>query len=334
MLRVHFTSTDLARTRVMETPDPMWEIVLSVHMLHARYARVEFADWRHRVRRDLHRHGLARATRTLTALAPDGSYFPDFLTPPEGLLGVADGIEAVVATPVAQVRRELTILHERTPTPAWTWEVADRPARTDLGRMLHDYHRRAITPYWATMCDRAAVDRAARTRGMRAGGVPALLDSFRPHMRWRPPVLEVDSPVDRDLHLEGRGITLIPSHFCWNRPVPIANPELPPTLVYPMARDPRWLAPAPPAPADHPLARLMGPTRAAILRAAATGPNTTEIARRLDVSRATVSEHTAVLREAGLITSHRHDNNVLHVLTTLGAALLDHGDDHGDERGV
>jgi hypothetical protein len=97
-------------------------------------------------------------------------------------------------------------------------------------------------------------------------------------------VLEVKSPVDRDLHLEGRGLTLIPSHFCWNGPVPIANPELLPTLVYPIGRDPRWFAPTPPRPDDNPLARLMGQTRAAILRATTTGPNTTEIARKLNIS--------------------------------------------------
>jgi DNA-binding transcriptional ArsR family regulator len=324
MLRIHFTSTDLARTQVMETPDPMWEMVLSVHMLHARYALIEFADWRHQVRRDLRRHDLARTTQTLAALAPDGSYFPDFLTPSEGLLGVEEGIEAVVATSSTQVRRELTILHERIPTPSWTWEVVDHPARDDLGRELGRYHRRAIAPYWSTMCDRAAVDRATRTRALRTGGVPALLNSFRPHMRWTSPVLEVNSPVDRDLHLEGRGLTLIPSHFCWNRPVPIANPELPPTLVYPIGRDPQWFDPTPPKTHDNPLARLVGPTRAAILRATTTGPNTTEIARRLDISRATVSQHTAILREAGLITSHRHNNNVLHVITALGTSLLSH----------
>ena len=45
------------------------------------------------------------------------------------------------------------------------------------------------------------------------------------------------------------------------------------------------------------------------------------------MSRATVSEHTAILREAGLITSHRHNNNVLHVITALGRCYRNEGDD-------
>jgi DNA-binding transcriptional ArsR family regulator len=73
---------------------------------------------------------------------------------------------------------------------------------------------------------------------------------------------------------------------------------------------------------DSALARLIGATRAAILQATTTGPNTTEIARLLGVSPATVSEHTAILREAGLIRSRRHDNNMLHLITPLGVALL------------
>jgi hypothetical protein len=40
------------------------------------------------------------------------------------------------------------------------------------------------------------------------------------------------------------------------------------------------------------------------------------------VSAANASHHTTVLRDSGLIASHRHANTVLHTLTPLGAALL------------
>ncbi|WP_330262390.1 helix-turn-helix domain-containing protein [Streptomyces griseorubiginosus] len=67
---------------------------------------------------------------------------------------------------------------------------------------------------------------------------------------------------------------------------------------------------------------LLGATRAAVLRASATGSTTTEAAHRVGVTPTTASHHTAVLRDAGLITSHRHANTVLHTLTPLGVALL------------
>lgn len=41
-------------------------------------------------------------------------------------------------------------------------------------------------------------------------------------LRRRPPVLEVACPrqaEDRDLRLNGRGLTLVPSYFNWGEPV-------------------------------------------------------------------------------------------------------------------
>lgn len=91
-------------------------------------------------------------------------------------------------------------------------------------------------------------------------------------------------------------------------------------LLYPLHHRP---ATSPDA-GSPPLHALLGPTRAAILRASASGSTTTEAARRAGVTPTTASHHTGVLRDAGLIASHRHANTVLHTLTPLGAALLDH----------
>jgi DNA-binding transcriptional ArsR family regulator len=72
------------------------------------------------------------------------------------------------------------------------------------------------------------------------------------------------------------------------------------------------------------LANLLGRTRASVLTAIADGVVTTgALARRLDVSSAAVSQHTAVLREAGLITTRRHHSSVLHNPTQVGLTLLD-----------
>lgn len=354
MLRIHFTGADLIRTQVAAGPDPLWECVFSLQILRARYGRFAFAEWRTRVRGELRaarracqergtpapgpwRAAGARATHRLLPLVPDASYFPDFLTPPEGLLGLEAGIEAVTATPAARIGHELGILHDRVGAPEWARELSGRSARprAALGRMLADYHRLAVAPYWPRILARARTDRAVRTRALHAGGPEALLRTFRPGMRWTPPVLGLPShPVDRDLHLGGRGLLLIPSHFCWGRPVPLADPELPPTLVYPMERDPLWLdgeratGAVPPEPPR--LARLLGGTRAAVLRAVAvaaptSGATTTGLAARLGVSPSAVSQQTTVLREAGLLTSRRHANCVFHHLTPLGEALLGEG---------
>ncbi|GIE93000.1 ArsR/SmtB family transcription factor [Paractinoplanes rishiriensis] len=59
-----------------------------------------------------------------------------------------------------------------------------------------------------------------------------------------------------------------------------------------------------------------------MLESIGDGRTTTELARRLGVSAASISQHTAVLREARLIHTSRVGKAVLHTMTPLGSALL------------
>ncbi|WP_143576726.1 ArsR/SmtB family transcription factor, partial [Streptomyces acidiscabies] len=65
--------------------------------------------------------------------------------------------------------------------------------------------------------------------------------------------------------------------------------------------------------------------RAAVLRAVVAGHGVTsaELARRAEVSPATVSHHTTLLRDAGLITTRREGPHAHHFPTPLGAHLAD-----------
>ena len=139
-------------------------------------------------------------------------------------------------------------------------------------------------------------------------------------LRWRAPVLEADYPVDRDLHLDGRGLLLQPSYFCRGTPVVYRDPQLPPVLVYPVTHPRRPGRRA----SRRPLARpsFVGHTRSAVLQAIGDGCTTSELARRAGVSMASASQHACVLREAGLVPTLRHGSAVLHTLTPLGGALL------------
>ncbi|WP_052424163.1 ArsR/SmtB family transcription factor [Nonomuraea candida] len=112
----------------------------------------------------------------------------------------------------------------------------------------------------------------------------------------------------------------MPSHFCQGTPVAIADPALPPVLVYPIHRGDHETSFVPDR--EAPLARLLGHSRALILRATATGMTTGELARLAAVSPATASHHLAVLRDSGLISTVRGAGRTLHTLTPAGAALL------------
>jgi len=59
-----------------------------------------------------------------------------------------------------------------------------------------------------------------------------------------------------------------------------------------------------------------------VLELVAEGSTTTAMAAGLGISAAAVSQHLAVLRQAGLVVSVRTGNFVHHGLTGLGRSLL------------
>jgi len=325
VLRVHFDTEDLARTRIAANIDQLWEIVLSMHVLQSRAPNLVFEPWW----RDVHaRPGLRGTVTLLNSVNPPGSpYFPDFLTPFDEYGDLGSGIETVLRTPVRRLRNELVLLAEHRKLPTWVGALAEgrATALNRLGGWLREYHEQAIGPYEASIGRALAAHRAACARTLVTGGWDAVFAGLAPSMRWAAPVLEVDYPVDRDLVLAGRGLLLVPSFFCWRTPVMLADPELPPVLVYPIPHAPPWLGNPDPSGERAVPAALLGVTRTAVLEALDRESTTLELARRVGVAPATISHHTGVLREAGLILTTRVANLALHSLTDLGRALLDGG---------
>ncbi|MEV1055024.1 winged helix-turn-helix domain-containing protein [Streptomyces sp. NPDC049887] len=319
MLRIHFTGEDLARVRMAARPDVLWEAILSFHRLRDRRGATVFGEWRTETRARLNGE-----TRLLAALVPQRGYFPDFLTPPEALEGLEEGLEAVRATPVRRLGAELALLAAERPHSVLTGrlaglaEGADGPMDRLVGA-LRSYHRSAIEPYWPHVQAAVEADRAVRGRALLDGGADELLASLPPMLRWRAPVLEADYPVDRELRLEGRGLLLQPSYFCRGTPVVRRDPDLPPVLVYPVTHTG---SPVTWERDGLSLGRLVGHTRSAVLQSIGSGCTTSELARRAGVSLASASQHACVLREAGLVVTLRNGNAVLHTMTPLGTALL------------
>lgn len=319
MLRIHFTTEDLLKTRVATSPDPMWELVLSVFRLRRRLAVTRYEPWYQQVRADAARSDLLQRIRLmLMPMIPASGYFPDFLTPENRRHGGIESIiEAVAGSPRSVLRGQLDLL-DRGRGSAWIERLheADPAAREDLRNLLRNYHRIAIAPHWNAIRNTVEADRAIRARALLDGGVHGLLHSYRPLMRWAPPVLHVRYSVDQTLHLKGRGLLLAPSHFGQGPANSLADPALPPVLVYPAGYD--RAAPV----TVRALGRLMGGTRASILIATETATTSGELARRVGVSAATVSHHLSALRAAGLLSTLQRGELILHTRTSTGSALV------------
>ncbi|MFJ3310523.1 ArsR/SmtB family transcription factor [Streptomyces sp. NPDC086549] len=322
MLRFHFTAADLGRTRVAAHPDPLWELVLSANLLGNRDGRAVFDRWRGDALGRLRTlpPWLGGMVRTL---APPKGDFPDLLTPLAGQHGIEAGLDAVLSTPRDRLARELTALG---PLPAWAGSLlrGEREGLALLGHALDGYYTHVLGPYWARVEALVAADQALRARAFMSGGISSVLDSLRPYLRWQNPVLEADYPQDRDVHLDGRGLLLIPSAFCWRLPVTWIDPALPPVVVYPVHRTPQWWGTPQEGTGRDALATLLGATRAAVLRAAAAGASCGELARRAGKSVSITSYHLNVLCEAGLATSVPDGPRTLYTATALGLSLLEH----------
>ncbi|MDX3454496.1 helix-turn-helix domain-containing protein [Streptomyces sp. ME02-8801-2C] len=327
MLRVHFTAEDVARVRVAAVPDHLWEISNSFQALAGEDNNPAFGDWRRLVR-----PLLGPSDVLLAALLPPRGYSPDFLTPDRSRVpGLDSAVEAVLTTPKPVLRADLARLaasrhRPRRPLPAEVRALAEGEpeALHRLGGALRTYYRRALLPFRPHIRAQVEADLAARARAALAGGTDGLLASFRPVLRWEPPVLEAPYPFDRELRLGGRGLLLQPCFFCSRRPVMLAapSPERTPVLVYPIQHAGDWARGHSAMERATRLGELVGRTRAAILADAVTGRTTGELARRIGISGAAASQHTAVLRRAGLLLSVRRSRYVLHTITPAGLALL------------
>ncbi|GAA3447047.1 ArsR/SmtB family transcription factor [Planomonospora venezuelensis] len=330
MHRIHFTADDVARVRVAPTLGPMAETLFSLHALRGRTEEAMFGAWRRRVR-----GGLDSRSAVLAAITPARKPAFDmvFLAGPSRDL--AESAETFLASPRQAVRAELDFYagqHSRVPA-ALAGLVDTLAVRREVLSTVDAYHRAAIGPHWTGIRAHLDAERARRGAILLDRGIDGLLSGLHPKIRWTPPTLHVDcgDRFDADFTLDGRGLLLVSSFFL-RAPSVMYDPRNPADciVIYPAALGVDhaagiWTA----GTSTQALANLLGRTRASVLTAIADGVTTTgALARSLDVSSAAISQHTTVLREAGLITTRRHHNNVLHNPTRTGLTLLDRDHTH------
>ncbi|MBT2469006.1 helix-turn-helix transcriptional regulator [Streptomyces sp. ISL-66] len=329
MLRIHFTASDLARTRVAPTIGAAAETMYSLRMLrNCATSALPFRPWQAAVRGRLG----AQARPLTSLLAVDG---PDIDL--MALMGDAPSLEAGIDTLLgassSRLRTELEHIAFHPSQLSWARQLAEGglDARRHFAAGIAACNEVLVAPYWSTARSHVEGVRAGFARSLLDGGVERLLEGMCvPLVRWRAPVLEVRYHRHVEVHLGGRGLVIAPTVFLWRDPALMWDSQdetSSPTLALPTIGDARagaalWDAARGP---DQSLGALLGRTRAAALKVATEGCSTTELARRLNVSIAAASEHAAVLRNAHLITTSRRGKSVVHTVTPLGAELLEGG---------
>jgi DNA-binding transcriptional ArsR family regulator len=273
---------------------------------------------------------LTPGMRPLAMILPPGLSGVDLPTLTGQTATIEEGLAALMAIPAGHLAAELENLDRRykLPEAAWAITEAGSQARHRLAVAVGLSYRALVEPYWVGLRAHLDAERAQRGQILINGGVDRLLSTLSPRLiHWRPPVLEIMTLGDGDVALGGRGLELVPSAFVGDIPLlltDLIDQNAAPRLVFSVVRDHTALTkPRPTNSRDvTALAALIGRTRARTLGAVGNGTTTTELAERVGVSLAAASQHAAVLRRSGLITTRRRGNAVLHALTPLGAELL------------
>ncbi|MGN9808007.1 ArsR/SmtB family transcription factor [Micromonospora sp. BQ11] len=321
MLRLQLGSADLCRVRFADRLHPVGMAMMAGQALRDPTGSVmapALADRAVAAGAD----GVTGAAATmLRHLLPARGRLPDFLTPFDGLESVTAGVEAIRATSARRIRAEVTAAYADVAASPLRrrFAAADPEALNLFGRAVDTWFGAVLAPHWAELTAAHRQQVAGAAQRLTMGGLAGLFAGLHPAIRWRPPVLEVRTWWSGEVTGTGHGMLLLPTPLAGPLPRVLVQPGHPILLVYPAPMPPRVASPT-----SEALGRLLGTTRAVVLRrlAESGGLSTTELADAAGVGLSSASEHATALRAAGLVTSDRHGGAVRHRLTPLGAHLL------------
>ncbi|WP_436737986.1 ArsR/SmtB family transcription factor [Streptomyces sp. BBFR102] len=299
---LHFTFDDLLKVRIGDEVLPHVETYFALRALSAP-PNAALSPWR-----DLVRPALGSLLGLLKQL---GQWLPS----PSALLGLTLG--GSHETRVAQLRTGVT--GER------------------LREALNTFWRVAVEPYWRQITAHVRRCQQELRERLAHGGVADLLSHLPGGSNWQQPVLRLPDERGGEVRLSGRGLRLASSLFLpqrGRRVLELSDGRGQPTLYLPapLAQEDAPTLWGAAAGGERSLAALIGAGRARVLQALTEPRTTGELAQLAGISGPGASQHTAVLRKAGLITTRRERNMAWHELTPLGRAMLTNLESTGTHR--
>lgn len=318
MIEWQLTAQDFARLRFRHSP--LSEALFSLYMLHSDHVHPLHRQWAKTARERL----TQLDTTLLRAIAPPRHVI---ITPPVDL-NEANTIERqlqlLADTPPDLLRAELEGVWRGIPMPdAARQVIADGPAGARrVAQALGAYWNAVIAPYWEQMQAVLDAELAYRARQLTVGGISALLKDLHPELEFDHATICINGRYGTNYRKEGDGLLLVPSVFAGaSLFVDSGGPGRPAIFYAPRGIGAVWEKHSRPESTD-PLSALIGCSRASIMAAIAAPKTTTSLAGELGLSCATVSEHLAVLKRCGLVTSWRSGRCVLYQRTSLASGIL------------
>ena len=330
-MRIAVGPDDMAASRFAISP--LGEAMSALRIVAGRGPAGPLRPWieRARPRYELLRRD-DRAVGALTALFRTAGYNADFIQPPPAGVGLTfeQELAAVRATPLRQARAELarTLDGHRRP-PAFASAIFAAPDMVDrLADAIRATWTALVQPEWPrlrSILERDILHRAGR---LAAYGWADALTDLDGRLGWESDGLRGEIVIrgfgSQTHRPGGGGLLFVPSVF--GPLIPYVDPPWPYALVYRARGVAEILGRPDPVrprvgPALDALDRLVGATRALLLRALGTPGTTTQLAAQFGLSVGTVGDHLAVLREAGLVRRARIGRAVRYERTPLGDAL-------------
>lgn len=327
-MRFEVTCADVAASRYAISP--LIETVSALRLLAGQIPAGPLMPWAQQ-QTDRYR-ALRRAEPAIGALLhlhrPSG-YNCDFIQPPPTGTGdsFADQLAVVRATPLAQARSEIARnLAGRLDLPEYARRIYESPDVVDrLADAIEAAWETFVARDWSRLraiLERDVVQRAGR---LTAYGWGAALADLDPRLVWIPGAdhgaIEIRNRDYSCYRLSGRPLLFVPSVF--STLAVYMDPPWPYAIVYRARGVADLLGPPARDRAPDGLDRLIGPSRAAILRALAVPATTSQLVAQLGMALGSVGNHLAVLRAAGLVSRTRTGRSVRYERTALGDALAE-----------
>ncbi len=300
---------------------PIWEIITSFRVLQNVARHALYLSWVNETLPLIQELELDFMT---AIISPEG-YIPDFLTPtpttphPQ----ISQELEELAATSSEQVQFDIAALNRVLgQTSPLRQQFLDQPQVTlqQLIRQIHTYWEVALAGHWQRMVSVLEGDVLFRARQLALHGAEHLFSDLHPMVQYNHFCIEIATAYSEQLHLDGRGLLLVPVIFSWPDIYVQTVPSWRPMLVYNARGAGAWqvhdIKP------NVELSRLIGGSKAQILYLLTTPTNNKDLARQLGLTNGAVSQHIKQLRGAGLVNAVPQGRWVYYYLTERGEAIV------------